>query len=86
MRCGVGVGCRGRTRTHGGCEISLNTVVHENVKVYVYLHDQRVHVVEMELCIRGEITTQDLSNEPETKALGEKFTSVESIESFVTKK
>ncbi len=35
---------------------------------------------------RDETTAQELSNEPETNALGENLTSVESVESLVTKK
>ncbi len=45
-----------------------------------------MHVVEMELCIGDETTARDLSDEPKTKALGENLTSVESVESLVTKK
>ncbi len=45
-----------------------------------------VHVVKMELCIGGETTAQDLSNEPKMKALGKNLTSVESVESLVAKK
>ncbi len=40
----------------------------------------------MELCIGGETTTQDPSNKPKMKAPGENLTSVESVESLVTKK
>ncbi len=39
-----------------------------------------------ELCIGGETTAQDLSNVPKTKALCENLTSVEFVESLVTKK
>ncbi len=35
---------------------------------------------------RGETAVQDLSIEPEMKALGENLTSIESVESLVTKK
>ncbi len=40
----------------------------------------------MELCMGSETTAPDLSNEPKTKALGENLTSVESVESLITKK
>ncbi len=52
----------------------------------MYLHDYRVHVVEIELCIGGETTVQDFSKEPKTKVLDENLTSVESVESLLTRK
>ncbi len=40
----------------------------------------------MNLGIGDETTAQNLSNEPKMKAIGENLTSVESVESLVTKK
>ncbi len=40
----------------------------------------------MELCIGGETTAQNLSNETKMKSLGENLTSMESVEDLVTKK